>query len=47
MKTLFSRFPLVLSALLLCGFGLTACETVEGAGRDVERAGEAVQDAAN
>lgn len=26
---------------------LAACETVEGAGRDIEHAGETVQDAAN
>jgi predicted small secreted protein len=29
------------------GFVLTACNTVEGAGRDVESVGKATQDAAN
>lgn len=34
---------------LLTGFlgGLTACNTIEGAGRDVEKAGEEIQDAAD
>jgi predicted small secreted protein len=27
--------------------GLSACETIEGAGRDLEKAGEAIQDEAN
>lgn len=37
-----------LIALLLAGtFTMAACNTVEGAGKDVESAGEAVQDAAN
>jgi predicted small secreted protein len=32
--------------LILVGAGsLSACNTIEGAGQDVERAGEAVQDA--
>lgn len=36
-----------LPALVLFGaLGLAACETVEGAGRDIEDAGEAIQDAA-
>lgn len=34
---------LALSALTL---GLTACNTLDGAGQDIENAGEAVQDAA-
>ncbi len=38
---------LTLTALIAIGFGLAACETVDGAGRDIEHAGEAVQDAAN
>lgn len=41
------KFLTVLAALLLSSSMLTACNTVEGAGRDVENAGEAVQDAAN
>lgn len=32
--------------LVAIGLGLTACETMEGAGRDIEHAGESVQDAA-
>ncbi len=32
---------------LLCMFGaLTACNTMEGAGKDTERAGEKIQDTA-
>ena len=38
-----TRFVLALTALV----ALAACETVEGAGQDVENAGEAIQDAAN
>jgi predicted small secreted protein len=38
---------LSITALLMLCFGLiTACNTVEGAGRDVESAGDAVADAA-
>lgn len=33
--------------LVVAVFGLTACETIEGAGRDLEKAGEAIQDEAN
>ncbi len=32
-----------LLTLTLLSLGLSACETVEGAGRDIENAGEAVQ----
>ncbi|WP_404828132.1 entericidin A/B family lipoprotein [Fluctibacter corallii] len=32
---------------LLAGFSLAGCATVEGIGKDVESAGEAVQDAAD
>ncbi|WP_284164736.1 entericidin A/B family lipoprotein [Frigidibacter sp. SD6-1] len=35
---------LALAAIMV--FGLSACETFEGAGRDIENAGEAVTDAA-
>lgn len=33
--------------VLLCFFGafLSACETIKGAGRDITRAGEAIEDA--
>lgn len=38
---------LTLVALAIVTLGLGACETVEGAGRDIEHGGEAIQDAAN
>ncbi|HRQ60069.1 MAG TPA: entericidin A/B family lipoprotein [Alphaproteobacteria bacterium] len=34
-------------AMAVLGLSLAACNTVEGAGRDIESAGEAVQDSAN
>jgi predicted small secreted protein len=37
---------LTLASLVFIGLGLSACETMEGAGRDIEHAGESVQDAA-
>jgi predicted small secreted protein len=40
---MFLRALLVVVAV----FGLTACETIEGAGRDLEKAGEAIQDEAS
>lgn len=42
LKTIFA-----LALLSLASFSVAACNTVEGAGRDVENAGEAVQDAAD
>ena len=36
----------VFFALLLCGLGMAGCNTVEGAGQDIENAGESVQDTA-
>jgi predicted small secreted protein len=33
--------------LTILSFGLCACETMDGAGRDIEHAGEAVQKSAN
>lgn len=41
MKKIFSFFVLTLA------FGAAACNTVEGAGRDLQSAGDAVEDAAN
>lgn len=38
---------IMLLTMALAGLSLTACNTVEGAGRDIENAGEAVQDAAD
>ncbi|ASG66057.1 entericidin A/B family lipoprotein [Idiomarina piscisalsi] len=40
---MFLRALLVTVAVL----GLSACETIEGAGQDLEKAGEAIQDEAN
>jgi predicted small secreted protein len=37
----------VLSLLSAFVIGLSACNTIEGAGRDVEKAGEKIQDAAD
>ncbi len=42
MKDLKARIALILLATFL----VSACNTMQGAGRDVERAGEKVQDAA-
>ena len=39
------RYLLLLS-LTLISLGLSACETMGGAGRDIENAGQSVQDAA-
>ncbi|MBL4803571.1 MAG: entericidin A/B family lipoprotein [Alphaproteobacteria bacterium] len=38
----------LLTAAMIVGMGasVTACNTVEGAGQDIEHAGESVQDAA-
>lgn len=36
-----------LLTLTLIGFSLAACQTVEGAGRDIENTGEAIQNSAN
>jgi len=38
---------LLIALALGGGTLLSACNTIEGAGKDVERGGEAVQDAAN
>ena len=38
---------LTLATLAVLSLGAAACETIEGAGRDIENAGEHVQDAAN
>lgn len=36
-----------LVVVALAGLSLTACNTIDGAGQDIESAGESVQDAAN
>jgi predicted small secreted protein len=43
----FTRKIVVLWLLLacLCGSVLTGCNTMEGAGQDIEQAGEGIQDA--
>lgn len=38
---------LTLAVLALGAASLSACNTIEGAGQDIENAGEAVQDAAD
>lgn len=45
----FRRLVLIagLVAMACCCLSLTACNTVEGAGKDIEGLGEAVQDAAD
>ncbi len=41
------KFPLLTLALVaFAGLGLTACNTVEGAGRDIQGAGAVVEEAA-
>ncbi len=46
-KIMFNKIKiLTILTLLSASFALTACETLDGAGRDIEKAGEAVQDAA-
>jgi len=49
MKTtsiLTSKLPVCVALLLLVS-AFTGCRTMEGAGKDIERAGENLQDAAN
>ena len=41
------RFLLSLLFLGACTVLLSACNTVEGVGKDVKKAGEAIEDAAN
>jgi predicted small secreted protein len=49
MKRAIVLFSLLLSAAGVTSLSamLTACNTVEGVGRDVERAGDAIQDGAD
>ena len=42
----YSRLKSILTILLLSS-ALGACATLEGAGKDLEKAGEAIQDAAD
>lgn len=47
MKAFKNRRLLTLAILAVGAISLSACNTVDGAGQDIENAGEAVQDAAN
>ena len=38
---------LALIFIAVLGFNLNACNTIDGAGKDIENAGEAVQDSSN
>lgn len=40
------RVLMTLCAALAASFALSACNTIQGAGKDLERGGEKVQDAA-
>ena len=42
-----TRFLGISAALLAAGLFLTACNTIEGAGRDIEATGETISDAAD
>lgn len=46
MHTRFKKFLSLFLALSFAGV-LTACNTMEGAGKDIERAGEEIQEGAN
>jgi predicted small secreted protein len=46
-KMIINNKLMLLLVLTIASFGLCACETMGGAGRDIENAGESVQDAAN
>lgn len=41
-----TKLMLLLAAIMFAGSTLTACNTVQGAGRDVEKAGQKVQEEA-
>ena len=40
------RFSLSVMMLGAMGLGITGCNTVKGAGRDIERGGQAIQESA-
>ena len=42
-----SKALLTVMMLLGLGVSVSACNTIDGAGQDIEQAGESVQDAAN
>lgn len=45
MNPMIRRWSMALWLLVLCA-ALPACNTIQGAGKDIEKAGEVVQDAA-
>jgi predicted small secreted protein len=45
-KPFWTRLAMVLAAAFIT-MTVTACETTEGAGRDIEKAGDAIKDAAD
>jgi predicted small secreted protein len=47
MKLLTGQFIKTIVLGLIMLIGLAGCATIDGAGKDIESAGEAVQDAAN
>jgi len=40
------RFRLIATVLVLAALGLSGCNTLQGAGKDIQKAGEAVERAA-
>lgn len=46
MKSLKKSSLLALAFSLLCAFAFTGCNTMKGVGKDTERVGEKIQDAA-
>jgi predicted small secreted protein len=46
MKRMIRMLFVLAGAVSLCGFGI-ACNTMEGAGRDIEKAGDSLEDAAH
>lgn len=49
LKKVLSRLATLatIAAIATSGFSLVGCNTMEGAGRDIEGAGDAIQDAAD
>ena len=45
-NAMLAKFVLLLAALSFASISLTACNTVQGAGKDVEKAGQKVQEEA-
>jgi predicted small secreted protein len=45
-NTMIARFVMMLAALAVASISLTACNTMQGAGKDVEKVGTKVQDEA-